>query len=159
MNSLLGIYMNDQLAAGVGFREVARRSAGSNEGTPAGDALARVAAAIAEDIETFEGMMDRLGIRKNPAKPLLVMGAERMGRLKLNGRLMSYSPLSRFMELDLLVAGIEGKKILWRNLRDLAEAGERLPGVDFDRLIERAQEQIDELEPHRAAAGREAFSD
>ena len=45
----LGIYLNDQLALGVGWRELARRAAGANRGTPLGDALAEVAREIAED--------------------------------------------------------------------------------------------------------------
>ena len=34
--------------------------------------------------------------RRTPAKPLLAMAGERFGRLKLNGHLRGYSPLSRF---------------------------------------------------------------
>ena len=154
---LLGIYMNDQLAAGVAWREVARRSAGSNKGTPIGQAVDRVATQIAEDVETFERIMERLGIERSRVKATLAMVAERAGRLKLNGRLFSYSPLSRFAELDFLAAGIEGKKILWGNLRDFADLATRLPDVDFDDLIERAERQRAELEPFRAQAGREAF--
>jgi len=150
---LLTIYMNDQLAAGVLWREVARRSQRSNRGTPTGDALQRVATAIAEDVVTFEQIMDRLGLRRSRIKPALAVAAERVGRLKLNGRLTSYSPLSRFAELDFLAIGIEGKKQLWENLRDCAELATRLPDVDFDRLVERAQRQRDEIEPFRRGGG------
>ena len=153
----LGIYMNDQLAAGVVWREVARRSQRSNQGTELGEALARVADAIAEDVATFEQMMERLGIARNPVKGGLAVVAERVGRLKLNGSVRSYSPLSRFIELDFLAMGIDGKKLLWASLRDLAGLSSRLPDVDFDRLIERAQWQRNEIEPFRAEAGREAL--
>jgi hypothetical protein len=149
----LRIYMNDQLAAGIVWREVARRSARSNEGTEVGDALGRVADAIAEDVATFEQIMERLGIARSPVKARLAVAAERLGRLKLNGSVSSYSPLSRFVELDFLAMGIDGKKLLWSNLRDLAGLSSRLPGVDFDELIRRAQWQRDELEPHRVGAG------
>lgn len=153
----LRIYMNDQLALGVGWRELARRAQSQNEGTTLGDALARVATGIAEDVETFEGVMDRLGLARDRVKPMLVTVGERIGRLKLNGQLRGYSPLSRFAELDLLAMGIEGKKILWANLRDFAGLRVRLADVDFDGLVERAERQRAELEPFRALAGREAF--
>ena len=153
----LRIYMNDQLALGVGWRELARRARQQNEGTELGEALARVATGIAEDVETFEGIMDRLGLGRDRVKPLLAMVGERIGRLKLNGQLRGYSPLSRFVELDVLAMGIEGKKILWANLRDFAGLRTRLPDVDFDALIERAGRQRDELEPFRVRAGRETF--
>jgi hypothetical protein len=153
----LTIYMNDQLALGVLWREIARRSARANHGTDTGAALDDVATAIAEDVETFEGLMQRLEIARNPAKPVLAMAGERFGRLKLNGQLKGYSPLSRFEELDFLVMGIDGKVVLWQNLRDHAGLGARLPDVDFGALITRARDQRSLLEPHHAAAGREAF--
>ena len=154
----LAIYMNDQLALGVLWRELARRSARANHGTEVGAAVGRVADAISEDVATFEDLMRRLGIPRTRAKPLLAVAGERIGRLKLNGRLRGYSPLSRFEELDFLVMGIDGKVVLWCNLRDHAGLGARLPDVDFDALIARARQQRSLLEPHQAAAGREAFA-
>jgi hypothetical protein len=154
---LLSIYLNDQLAAGVLWRELARRSARSNRGTEAGAAIERVASAIAEDVETFRGIMRRLGVAESRVKPALALAAERVGRLKLNGRLTTYSPLSRFVELDALVMGIAGKAILWESLRDGAGLATRLPDVDFDALIERAERQRRELDPLRLTAGRDAL--
>jgi hypothetical protein len=155
----LAIYMNDQLALGVLWREIARRSARANHGSEAGAALADVATAIAEDVETFEQIMRRIDVPKQPAKPVLAMAGERVGRLKLNGHLKGYSPLSRFEELDLLVMGIDGKVVLWTNLRDHADLGTRLPDADFDALIERARDQRSRLEPFHARAGREALGE
>jgi hypothetical protein len=153
----LAIYMNDQLALGVVWREIARRSQKANEGTPLGAALEEVATAITEDIATFEDMMHRLGIPKNAAKPLMAIVGERFGRLKLNGHLRGYSPLSRFQELDVLVMGIANKVTLWETLRDHAGLGARLPDVDFDALIARAHDQRTRLEPFHAQAGRDAL--
>jgi hypothetical protein len=158
VDKFLGIYLNDQLAAGVLWREIARRAQRNNNGTELGEVLTRVSAGIAEDVETFQRIMRRLKIGVNPAKLGLVIGAERLGRLKLNGRLRTYSPLSRFEELDVLVMGIEGKKLLWTNLRDLAGLASRLPDIDFDHLIERAERQRADLEPFHARAGTEAFT-
>jgi hypothetical protein len=101
--------------------------------------------------------MRRIGVRESRVKPGLAVVAERLGRLKLNGRLRGYSPLSRFEELDALAMGIEGKKILWQNLRDGAGLAARVPDVDFDGLIARAGGQRAELEPFRLAAGRVAL--
>jgi hypothetical protein len=157
MSKYLRIYMNDQLASGVLWREVAWRAQRNNDGTALGDALTRVATITTEDVHTFSEMMDRLGLRRNRAKIALAIASERLGRLKLNGHLRTYSPLSRFAELDFLLIGIVGKKILWKDLGDLADLRTRLPDVDFDRLLERAQEQIDLIEPFHEAAGREAL--
>lgn len=157
MRNFLSIYLNDQLAMGVAWRELAHRSQRANRGTPLGEALELVSTGIAEDVKTFEDLMRRLDIRRNLVKSSLAFGAERLGRLKPNGRIAGYSPLSRFEELEFLVMGIEGKKQLWTTLRDLAGLATRLPDVDFDRLIARAGEQIAAIEPFREQAGRDAF--
>jgi hypothetical protein len=157
MHDYLSIYLNDQLALGVLWREVARRTAQENSGTELGDAVGQVATAIEEDVQTFERIMQRLDVRRSPLKARAAVAAERVGRFKPNGHLRGYSPLSRFDELDFLSMGIVGKKQLWRNLADLAGLADRLPDVDFDELVARAQQQLDTLEPFRLSAGREAL--
>ncbi|HEV2777813.1 MAG TPA: hypothetical protein VGX25_00275 [Actinophytocola sp.] len=157
MDGFLGIYLRDQLALGVVWRELARRAQRNNRDTELGAALGRVAAAIAEDVETFRTIMHRVGVRPNPVKTGLAVAAERLGRLKLNGRVAGYSPLSRFVELEFLAMGIDGKKQLWTTLRDLAGLAARLPDVDFDQLIDRAERQRAELEPFRVSVGTETF--
>jgi hypothetical protein len=153
----LGIYLNDQLALGVGWRELARRAERENRGTPLGDALAEVATQIAEDVETFRAIMRLAGVRENPVKTGLALVGERIGRVKPNGRVLGYSPLSRFLELEVLTMGIDGKKQLWTTLRDLAGLGSRLPDVDFEELIARAERQRARLEPFRVSSGKAAF--
>ncbi|MBW4720419.1 hypothetical protein [Saccharothrix obliqua] len=157
MDKYLGIYLKDQLALGVLWRELARRAQRANRGTPLGGALARVSLGIGEDVDEFASIMRRLGVRPDPVRTALATAAERLGRFKPNGRLRGYSPLSRFVELEFLVMGIEGKKQLWTTLRDLAGLGTRLADVDFDRLVERAEQQRAELEPFRERAGAEAL--
>jgi hypothetical protein len=158
MSTALRIYMNDQLALGLLWREVAKRAARENAGSDVGLALAEVAQAISEDVQTFERMMRSLGLRRNIVKSGLAVAAERVGRLKFNGSLWSYSPLSRFSELEFLIMGIEGKKQLWATLSDLAWLSARLPDIDFARLTARADAQRAALEPYRERSGREAFA-
>ena len=71
---------------------------------------------------------------------------EKVGRLKPNGQIRGYSPLSRFLELETLSVGISGKLALWRSLQQLPEVAERLPGIDLAELVERAERQRAELE-------------
>jgi hypothetical protein len=82
--------------------------------------------------------------------------AELVGRLKLNGRLTSYSPTSRLLEIEALLAGIDAKRSLWRAL-DAAGISPP-PGVDFARLADRAEDQRRRLLPHHAAAARIALA-
>jgi hypothetical protein len=82
---------------------------------------------------------------------------EKIGRLKLNGQLRGYSPLSRLLELEGLALGIEGKLALWRSLRQVAGEEPRLAPVDFDGLVQRAKAQLDELEAQRLRAAATAL--
>lgn len=159
MDRFLSIYLNDQLAMGVLWRELARRSAKNNRGTAVGDALADVARDIAEDVETFRDIMRRLHVRADSLKTSLAMAMERLARFKPNGALARYSPLSRFLEIDVLIMGIDGKKQLWITLRDAAGLGTRLPEIDFDRLVDRARHQRAMLEPFHTRTGSEALGD
>lgn len=155
---LLGIYLNDQLALGVAGRELARRAQRENATAELGTFLHRLAIEVGEDVDALERIMERLGIPLSRVKRPLALVAERVGRLKPNGRVRGYSPLSRFLELESLALGLDGKKMLWSNLRDLAGVSGRLADVDFESLIERAQRQRDELEPYRIEAGRVALA-
>ena len=155
---LLGIYLNDHLAGATAGSALARRMLASNRGTELGSVLERVAREIEEDRMALLRVMHLLEVEPGTLKRAAALAAERIGRLKLNGRLRGYSPLSRVLELEALILGIEGKKSLWLNLRDGAALAEHLDGVDLDRLIERAEGQQAALAEHRAGAARLAFS-
>lgn len=64
----LAIYMNDQLAAGVLWREIARRTARENQADDGVAALSQLASEIAEDVDRFRELMRRLKIPERRAK-------------------------------------------------------------------------------------------
>jgi hypothetical protein len=145
MEELLAIYLNDHLAGATAGVELARRLLGSNEDDPEfGPALAGVCGEIEADRETLEAVMERLGVGRSKLKPLAAVLGERVGRLKLNGQLWGYSPLSRLDELELLQVGVVGKRRLWRALEH-THAGD-LPDFELGALAERATEQLRRLE-------------
>lgn len=156
MGSLLATYLNDHLAGSTAGLELARRARGSNEGTPLGDFLAELTAEIEEDRETLGAVLDAVGAGRDRAKVALAWAGEKAGRLKLNGRLLGYSPLSRLVELEGLTLGVTGKLALWRLLRELGDP--RLAGFDFDALIARAERQQADLEQRRLEAGPPALA-
>src|SRR5881409_3682710 len=106
---LLAIYLNDHLAAATGALELSRRAAGSNRGGSCGAFLARLGTEIAADRDTLREIMRALEVRVDRLKVLGGWSAEKLGRLKPNGRLVGYSPLSRVIELEMLALGITGK--------------------------------------------------
>lgn len=145
MRKLLAIYLDDHLAGATLGVELARRLRASNRGDPDfGPALVEICAEIEADRDTLEAVMDQLGVGRSKLKPLAAVLGERLGRLKLSGRLWSYSPLSRLEELEVLQLGVVGKHRLWRALEH-TRAGD-LPGIDLGGLAERASEQLRRLE-------------
>jgi hypothetical protein len=145
MSDLLAIYLNDHLAGATAGAALARRLRDSNrDDREFGPVLAEVCAEIEADRETLKAAMDRLGVSQSRVKPLGAALGERLGRLKLNGRLRGYSPLSRLDELELLQVGVAGKRRLWRAL-DRTHAAD-LPDLELGALAERATEQIRRLE-------------
>ena len=154
-NKLRGIYLNDHAAGAVAGHELAKRAAGSNEGTELGEFLSRLEAEIGEDREVLHKVMDALEVSSDPVKRSLAWGAEKVGRLKPNGQILGYSPLSRLVELEGLRVGIYGKQALWDAMA--ATPVPELAEFDFVALSERAGRQLGELEPHRLAAAAEAF--
>jgi hypothetical protein len=152
----LRIYLNDHLAAAIAAGELARRSAGANRGTPLGPELERLAEAIDEDRRVLRGFMHELGVSVDPAKAAGAWTAEKLGRLKLNGSWLSYSPLSRLEELEILTVGIEGKILLWESLARHPElGGEATP--DLAEQIRRARAQRRRLNRHRLKAIQDAL--
>jgi hypothetical protein len=149
---LLSIYLNDHLAASTGGCELARRAAGSNQGTELGDFLADFAAEAEAHRAQLEDVMLRLGVRRDDIKVGAGWVAEKFGRLKLNGRLFSYSPLSRVVEFEALIAGSSARELLWRTLAAAAPDEPRIADIDFVDLLQRAEEDTAGLREHHAAA-------
>jgi hypothetical protein len=148
---LLDIYLNDHLAGSVGGVEMARRCLGANQDTEFGPPLARLREEIEEDRETLEAVMEELGVARSRVKPAFGWLGEKLGRLKPNGRLHGYSPLSRVVELEVLVLGTTGKLRLWRLLEELL--GDRT-SFDFAALAARAGDQRERVEDLQVRAAR-----
>jgi hypothetical protein len=150
----LAIYLNDHLAGATLAVELARRLRSSNQGDGEfGEPLAQLCGEIEEDQRTLTRLMERRGVSPDPVKPVLAKLAERLGRLKLNGRIRGYSPLSRVLELEVLSGMVGGKLQLWNALEQ--SFGESLDGFDFHDLAARADSQGQRLEDlHLAAAQR-----
>jgi hypothetical protein len=70
---------------------------------------------------------------------------------------LSYSPLSRVIELEGLAGGVNAKLALWRALRAVVADEPRLEAHALDRLISRAESQLDRIAALHARASKIAF--
>lgn len=154
---LLAIYLNDHLAGATAARELVRRAASSNGGSDYGSFLDRLATDVDEDRDALLEIMRSLGASIDQLKVLGGWGAEKLGRFKLNGRLLGYSPLSRLVELEALALGVRGKLALWRALELLAADRPELERFELSHLVARAERQLDGLENYRLRAVADAF--
>jgi hypothetical protein len=154
-NEMLRTYLQDHHAGSTAGVELARRAAGSNRDSPYGGELSAIAEEIDADRETLERVMDGLGVKPSRLKDVGGWTAEKLGRLKPNNSLTSYSPLSRVVELEGLVLGVTGKLALWESLR--TALGPQVEGADFDQLVQRASGQRARLEELRRRAAAEAL--
>jgi hypothetical protein len=154
---LLGIYLNDHLAGSTTGIELVRRACSANQGSELGRFLAELVMHIDSDRKTLQRIMDDLGIRHDRAKVAGAWMLEKAGRLKPNGQLRGYSPLSRLVELEGLALGVTGKLAVWKALRLLADGEPALDATELDRLVDSAKQQQLQLEEHRLAAAREAL--
>jgi hypothetical protein len=145
-NRWLSLYLRDHHAASAGGVALARRTLGPQH---------TITQQIARDRKTLEDVMRQLDVPPSASKVALVRMAERLGRLKLNGRLFARSPLSRIVELETLLVGIRGKEALWTALR----AADAIPqGVDLDALIESARTQAEQVDERRLGEIAKTFS-
>ena len=154
---LLEIYLADHAAAATAGLELANRAARNNASNSFGEALQRLVGDIDEDRRTLKRVVTELGFRESRAKAALAWAGERAGRLKPNGQLKGYSPLSRVLELETLSVGIGGKLALWQSLQALPHVQKRLADLDLEELAARAQRQRDEVERLRRRAVSNAF--
>ena len=157
-SKLLDVYLRDHLAGAHAGLALAERCRRSNDGTPLAVLLDGIIAEIAEDRDSLRQIMDRLDVTENKLKSIAGRAAEAIGRVKSNGTLTHYSPSSRVVELEGLLAGVDAKRNLWASLRTIADERPELDPAQLDALIQRATSQRERLLPAHHDAALVAFS-
>lgn len=161
---LLHIYLDDHWAGAGGGSALARRLASNNADTPWSDALSQLANEVEADERTLEDVRTALGAPDRALSDRLIgdtkrvaaLAGERLGRFKLNGSMLGYSPLSRVLEVEAMMAGVEGKRRLWSALAQRGVARD-LASFDFEHLQHRADTQLDLLRTFHHTAAAVAF--
>lgn len=153
----LSIYPRDHLAAAVGGLELTQRLRENKRDSELGSELEALLVEIDADRQILEGVMEQLGVEPSNLKTAAAWFGEKLARLKLNGNIVRRSPLSRVVELEGLVMGVEGKRGLWESL-DASPVATEFSEFDFPGLIERAEDQLDRLRTLHREAAAEVFA-
>lgn len=153
---LLSIYLRDHRAgAAAGRRLVQRCRDGAVDGELAA-MLAWLTLQIIEDGDRLDEIMTALHIDPSRVKSAVAVVGEQIGRLKLNGRWTSRSPVSSVVELEALAAAVLTKRNLWRSLQALKSPPAGIVELATD-LEQGATEQLRRVEEQHARAAGNAF--
>ncbi len=154
----LSIYLRDHLASAVAGIELARRLQAREQAGAFGASMSELLEELVEDREVLEGLMEQLEVEPSEFKKAAAWLGEKVSRLKLNGRLVSRSPLSTVVELEGLAMGVSGKRSLWESMQ-ASPVSEQYEAFDFPALVERAEGQLERLRELHARAARSVFTE
>lgn len=154
----LKVYLSDHLAELVLERELAARCQKNNPAGSLGQFLARFLEELKDQEAEVREMLHRVGGSESMVKEGAAWLAEKLGRLKLNNSLVSYSDLSRVLELETLVAAGRARLSFWQTATSVFVQDPRLADLPMGRRIEETREQLHTLDRFHLAAALEAFS-
>ena len=148
-NEHLATYLNDHLAGSVVAVELMEHLEATFADSPVAAFVAELRADIEADRSELESIMARLDIAESRTRKASAWIAEKFTELKLRLDDPSGGELRLFESYEALSLGIEGKRSLWRALSAAAEISVTLRLVDYERLIQRAEDQRSRVEAKR----------
>jgi len=149
----LANYLNDHMAGAVSALELLEQLGRENQ-----PPLGELKRDIEEDRRELKALMQRLGIAESRIRKVGGWLTEKLAEFKLNVDDPSDGSLRRFESLEALAIGIEGKRALWSALRAASKFSRDLQGLDYPRLIQRAEQQRDLVEVLRLNAAKWALA-
>jgi hypothetical protein len=154
----LATYLNDHLAGAMGLLELLAYLDSAQAGTDGEQFVAELRADVKADREELETLMRRLRIVKSQPRQAAAWLAEKVAELKLRVDDPANGALRLLAALEAVVIGIEGKRAMWRALAAAAADAPKLQGLDYDRLIQRAEAQRLQVETVRLEVARIALA-
>jgi hypothetical protein len=138
---LLGVYSNDHLAAATGGIELVSRMLGRHRGGPYEARLAELLDELREERAVLRRSMAALDIPVRQYKQIASWLGEKIARAKLNGHLLSRSPLSDLVEFEFIATAVLAKRAGFETMRELAAVEPRLDEAPLERMIAQADKQ------------------
>ncbi len=153
---LLELYLSDHLTGATGGVNRSERMAADYVDTPVYGQLGEFAERLSGEKAFLDQLISDLGLEQKPYRQVVAWAGERLGRLKVNGRVVSRSPMTLLLETDLMRGAVHSKIGVWETLREHAPSL-GIGGEVFDELIESAKHQLDLLDQVHAYARPRAF--
>ncbi len=156
-SSHIATYLNDHLAGSVAAVEILQDLESAHDGTPEEHFYTDIRDNVEQDQQELEAIMDRLGVTVSRTRKAGAWVASKLTEFKLAIDDPAGGALRVLESLEVLTMGIDGKRSLWRALAASCEHLPALDDIDFDRLIERAEEQGGRVEHARLLAAMQVF--
>jgi hypothetical protein len=156
-NDSLATYLNDHLAGSVVALELLDHLQQEGAGPGEVSLLAGVHADILADRQELKALLGQLGIAVSAPRKTTAWLVEKLSEIKLRLDDPGHGAFQRLEALETVSLGIVGKQGLWQALAAAAEDAPALGGLDYTRLMRRAQAQREVVERLRLRAAREAL--
>ena len=149
----LTTYLNDHLMGASTAIKIVEQF--TSEATDLKSFLEQLKADIEADRQAVIDLMARLEIPQSRVRRASGWLAEQVAEMKFA---MEDDSLRRLERLEAVSLGIQGKLSLWRALYAASKIDDRLQGLDYETLTERARDQRDRVEALRIDAAKSALT-
>jgi hypothetical protein len=159
MDDSLLRYLNDHLAGATGAIGLIEKLATSAEDAGEAAFFHDLQQAVEADRDLLKDLIARLGESSSTVLQAAGSITGAASRLKLSWEGMEPGRLGRFEAMEVLALGIQGKRLLWLVLEELAPFVPEWEGIDFAELELQAIDQRHAVESLRLEAGADALLD
>jgi hypothetical protein len=159
MDQDLQRYLNDHLAGSAGAVQLIDSLATRQEDPAEADFFHSLKAKVEADREQLRELLTRAGLEESSGLQIAGKLTAGASKLKLKWEGMEPGELGMLEALEMLALGIQGKRLLWVMLAELAPAFPEWEGIPFADLELEAIEQRDAVEERRLQHGRDSLID
>ncbi len=156
-HDLLGVYCNHHHPAATGGIELVSRMLGRHRGGRHEARLEELLDELREERTVVRNSMAALDIPVRQYKQIGSWLGEKVSRAKLNGHLLSRSPLSDLVEFEFIATAVLAKRAGFETMREIAAVPPRLDGAALERMSAQADTQHDWLADVRREVAAEVF--
>lgn len=147
---MIGVYLNDHLAGSVTALEMLSHLEPAYPDLAS--FVARLRTDIEEDQEELKALLQKMGIGRSLLRRAAGWLTEKLAELKLRLDDPARGSLRLLEALETLSLGIEGKRGLWQALEMASAFNTHLQGLNYGRLLKRAEDQRASVEQERLKA-------
>jgi len=158
MNANLERYINDHLAGSAGAVDLIAAIGSANDDPTHQAFFAELGSKVEEDRTILKDLLKRVGTTDSKALQMTGTLTAKASRLKLMWEGLEPGKLGMLEALEILCLGIQGKRLLWRVLSEIAPFAPAWSDVDFEALEQEAVQQRNAVETYRLRAGVAAFT-